>query len=102
LGILRQSFLQSEAMMKGFNLRCAAGKTARVWLQGRGGELKSGQAMVLLPPKEGETHQSPAAYLAPLRQALIDKNTGHVNIVVCESDYRALKRGIEHLRPPPQ
>jgi hypothetical protein len=39
------------------------------------------------------------AYLAPLRQALIDDNSGHVNLVVCESDYRALKRGIEHLPP---
>jgi hypothetical protein len=92
-----------EALMpKGFDLRCAAGKTARVWLQGKGGGLKPGQAAVLLPPKEGETGDSPAAYVAPLRQALIDKNTGHVNVVVCESDYRALKRGIEHLPPPPQ
>jgi hypothetical protein len=89
-------------MPKGFDLRCGAGKTARVWLQGKGGGLKSGQAAVLLPPKEGETEDSPAAYLAPLRQALIDKNSGHVNIVLCESDYRALKRGIEHLPPPPQ
>jgi hypothetical protein len=57
---------------------------------------------VLLPPKEGETKDAPAGYLAPLRQALIDKNTRHVNVLVCESDYRALKRGIEHLPPPPQ
>jgi hypothetical protein len=26
-------------------------------------------------------------------QALIDRNCGHVNVVVCESDYRALKQG---------
>jgi hypothetical protein len=89
-------------MPKGFHLRCAAGKTAPVWLQGKGGGLKPAQAAVLLPPKEGETAESPAAYLAPLRQALIDKNTGHVNVVVCESDFRALKRGIENLPPPPQ
>jgi hypothetical protein len=89
-------------MPKGFHLRCAAGKTARVWLQGKGGGLKPGQAAVLLPPKEGETAESPAAYRAPLRQALIDKNTGHVNVVVCENDFRALKRGIENLPPPPQ
>jgi hypothetical protein len=89
-------------MPKGFHLRCAAGKTARVWLQGKGGGLKPGQAAVLLPPKEGETAESPAAYVAPLRQALIDKNSGHMNVVVCESDYRALKRGIENLPPPPQ
>jgi hypothetical protein len=42
---------------------------------------------------------APAGYLAPLRQALIDRNGGHVNVFVCESDYRALKRGIEHLAP---
>jgi hypothetical protein len=89
-------------MPKGFDLRCGAGKTARVWLQGKGGGLKPGQAAVLLPPKENETDDSPASYLAPLRQALIDDNSGHVNIVVCESDYRALKRGIENLPPMPQ
>jgi hypothetical protein len=83
----------------GFDLRCAAGKTARVWLQGRDGALKPGQAMVHLPLKEGESAQSPTAYLAPLREALIDKNSGHVNVVVCESDYRALKRGIYNLPP---
>jgi len=52
--------------------------------------------------KERETDESPAAYRAPLRQALIDDNTGHVNVVVLEADYRALKRGIEHLPPPLQ
>ena len=46
-------------MPKGFNLQCAAGKTARVWLQGKGGALKPGQAAVLLPPREGETEASP-------------------------------------------
>jgi hypothetical protein len=89
-------------MPKGFDLRCGAGKTARVRLQGKGGGLKPRQALVLLPVKSEENENSPAAYLAPLRQALIDKNTRHVNVVVCESDYRALKRGIEHLPPPPQ
>jgi hypothetical protein len=64
------------SMAKGFNLKCAAGKTARVWLQGKGGGLRPGQAVVLLPVKEGETRDSPAAYRAPLRQALIDENTG--------------------------
>jgi len=76
-----------------------AGKTARVWLQVKGGALKPGQAMVLLPVKGGEIANSPAAYLAPLRHALITDNRRHVNVVVCESDYRALKRGIEHLTP---
>ena len=89
-------------MPKGFNLRCKAGKTARVWLQGNGGALTPGQAAVLLPIKEGETDQSPAAYRAPLRRALIDDNAGHVIVVLCEADYRALKRGIDHLPPPMQ
>ena len=88
-------------MPKGFNLQCAAGQTARVWLQGKGG-LKPGQAAVLLPPKEGETDESPVAYRAPLCQALIDENAGHVNVIVSEADYHALKRGIEHLPLPLQ
>ena len=39
-------------MPKGLNLKCAAWKTARVWLQGKGGGLAPGQALVLLPVKE--------------------------------------------------
>ena len=88
----------SPARAKGFDLRCGAGKTARVWVQ----SLKPGQAMVLLPLREGENENSLAGYLAPLRQTLIDNNDRHVNVIVCESDYRALKRGIEHLPPPLQ
>jgi hypothetical protein len=84
-------------MPKGFNLNCGAGKTARVWLQGKGGALRPGQALLLLPIKDGENEDSPAAYLAPLQTALIDENTRHVNVVVCEEDYCALKRGIGHL-----
>jgi hypothetical protein len=57
-----------------------------VWLQGKGGGLTPGQALVLLPPKANEDQHSPAAYLSPLRTALIDRNDSHVNIVVCESD----------------
>jgi hypothetical protein len=87
------------AMPKGFDLRCGAGKTARVWLQGKGGALKPGQAMVLLPLQDGEDENSLAGYLAPLRQTLIDTNERNVNVIVCESDYRALKRGIEFLEP---
>jgi hypothetical protein len=45
------------------------------------------------------TNDSPAGYFAPLLKALIDDNKRHVNLVVCEADYRALKRGIEHLLP---
>ena len=89
-------------MPRGFDLRWGADKTARVWVQGKGGALKPGQAMVLLPLREGEHENSLAGYLAPLRQTLIDNNERHVNVVVCESDYRALKRGIEHLPPPLQ
>jgi hypothetical protein len=63
-------------MPKGFDLRCAAGKTARVWLQGTGGGVKPGYAVVVLPPKEGEIGDSPVAYMAPLRQALSDDNSG--------------------------
>jgi hypothetical protein len=33
------------------------------------------------------------------RKALIDDNTGHVNVIVCETDFKPLKRGIEHLPP---
>lgn len=68
-------------MPKGFNLQCAAGKTARVWLQGKR-RLTAGQALVLLQVQEGETDESPVAYRASLRHALIDDNIGHVNIVV--------------------
>ena len=89
-------------MAKGFHLRCAAGNIARVWQQGKGGGLKPGQAFALLPGKKGEHKDAPAGYIAPLRTALIDKNRGHVNVVVCESDYRALKRGIEYLVPAVQ
>jgi hypothetical protein len=79
-------------MVKGFDPRCGAGKTACVWLRGKGGGLKPGQALVLLPLKSGENQNSPAGYLGPLREALIEKNKRHVNVVVCEADYRALKR----------
>ena len=60
---------QKETMPKGFNLRCAAGKTARVWLQGKGGALTPGSAFALLPIKEGETEESPVGHRASLRQA---------------------------------
>jgi hypothetical protein len=53
---------------QGFDLRCAAGKTARVWLQRKGGALLPGRALVLLPIKAGETDESPVAYRAPLRR----------------------------------
>ena len=73
-----------------------------MWLQGKGGGLKPGEAAVLLPQKEGETDEFPVAFRAPLRQALVNDNAGHVNVIVCEADYRVLKRGVEHLPPPLQ
>jgi len=36
---------------------------------------------------------SPAGYRGPLRRALIDDNTGHMNVVMCGADNNALKRG---------
>jgi hypothetical protein len=53
-------------MPKGFNLRCAAGKTARVWLQGKGGAHTPGQALVLLSIQESGTDDSPITYRAPV------------------------------------
>ena len=70
--------------------------------RGRVGGLKAGQAPSAVATEGGETDESPVAYRAPLRRALIDDNAGHVNVVVCEADYRALKRGIEQLPPPMQ
>jgi hypothetical protein len=83
--------------LSGLLIQCGPGKTARVWLQGKGGSLKPGQALVLLPVADGETECSPADYLAPLRCTLIDDNKRHVNVVVCETDYRALKRGMSSI-----
>ena len=56
---------EENTMPKGFNLRCSAGKTARGWLQEKGGALAPGQVLVLLPIRPGETHESPVAYRAP-------------------------------------
>ena len=47
---------------------------------------------MLLSTKERETDESPVAYHAPLRQELIDDNTGHVNVIVCAADYKAVVR----------
>jgi hypothetical protein len=89
-----------EAMMpKGFEMRCGACKIARVWLHGKGRGLQTGRAFVLLPAKEGKGETASAGYLSPLRQALIERNPGRVQVFVCESDYRTLKRGIDSLSP---
>ena len=81
---------------------CSSGLSLRLLAarEGRRSEARPGGGAIAT---EGRGNcRSPTAYLAPLRQALIDKNTGHVNVVVCESDYHALRRGIGHLRPPTQ
>jgi hypothetical protein len=51
-------------MPKRFHPRCGARKTAPVWLQGKCGDPYAGEAAVLLPKKEGETNDTPAAYRA--------------------------------------
>jgi hypothetical protein len=70
-----------------------------VWLQGKCGGLTPGRALEHLPPKANEDQNSPVAYLSSLRTALIDRDYGHVIIVVCESYYFAVKRRIENLPP---
>jgi len=42
----------------------------------KGKPAAPGQARVLLSPKANEDQNSPAAYLSPLRIALIDRNKG--------------------------
>jgi hypothetical protein len=79
-----------------FHLWCGADKTARVWLQGDGGSIKRVRLWSC------SRFEILVAYITPLRCALIDANMGHANLVVCESDYAALGRGIEHLPPAPQ
>jgi hypothetical protein len=54
-----------------------------------------------MPQEKDETDHSPAAYRAPLRQALIDDNIGRVNVVVCAADYRALKATHRAFAPGP-
>jgi hypothetical protein len=68
--------------------------------EGRRAEARPGGGAIATEGRE--TDESPLAYRAPLRQALIDENADHVNVIVSEADYRALKRGIEHLPPPLQ
>ena len=55
---LDASFWRRSIMPKGFNLQCAAGKTARVWLQGKGGGLKPGQAAGSYCRRRTETQPS--------------------------------------------
>ena len=81
-------------MPKGFNLQCPAGKTARVGLQGKGGGLKPGEAAVLLPPKEGETDESPVTHRAPLPA---DRHGAKTGVFLSEvRDYRPLRDCVEN------
>jgi hypothetical protein len=75
------------------------GREDRACVAARKGWWAEAEAGVRAPSKEKGGPDAAAGYLAPLRQAPIDRNHGHVNVVVCESDYSALKRGIENLGP---
>jgi hypothetical protein len=89
--------------MPQWDLICGSGRETREGVMaGEGRRPQPGQALVLLPLRDGETASSSVAYHAPLRQALIENKQRHVNLVVYERDYLALKRGIEHLLPPMQ
>jgi hypothetical protein len=66
--------------------------------EGRRAEARPGGGAIATEGRRDR--RVPVAYRAPLHQALIDENAGHVNVIVSEADYRALKRGIEHLPPP--
>jgi hypothetical protein len=60
-------------ILKGFDPQCAARKTARVWLEGKGGSLKTGQAWTCdLPCDEPHSHANffhmPAAATSPKAQ----------------------------------
>jgi len=88
-------------MPKGFNLRVCPEKPRECGCRVRGKRSRPDRpwCSYLYRRVKPMTHQLP---IAPLRQALIDDNTGHVNIVVCETDYKATKRGIERLPPAVQ
>jgi hypothetical protein len=82
-------------MPKRFYLRCGDGKTARVSLQGKGGGPYAGAGCGTLAEERRGDQRHAAAYRAPLRQALIDDHSRHMNVIVCKANYNALKRGIE-------
>ena len=87
--------------MKGFMLVCGRKDCTGV-VPRKGWKAQSWPGQVLLPPKEGEADDVLSAYIVPVRQALLDDSTGHVNVVACERDYRSLEHGIEDLPPPTQ
>ena len=90
-------------MPKGFNLHCAAGQTARVWLQGKGGGLKNRvRRRCYCHRRKERPTSSPSPIARRCARRSIHENAGHVNVIVSEADYHALKRGIEHLPLPLQ
>lgn len=61
--------------------------------------IEAGAGVCTVAAERRETESSPAGFTALLRKALIEHNRRHVNLVVCEEVYRALRRGIENLGP---
>ena len=73
-------------MPKGFDLRGGPGRTARVWLQPKGGAFTSAKRFVLLPAIERREDRRSLCWISSTTTlALIAENTGHVNFVVCEA-----------------
>lgn len=68
--ILLEAQLRGVDNAKGVVMRSGEDRAHVAAREGR----KPGQAMVLLPPKQGEAKDDPAAYIAGSRQALIDDN----------------------------
>ena len=72
--------LIGDTEMKGFMLVCGRKDCTGV-VPRKGWKAQSWPGQVLLPPKEGEADDVLSAYIAPVRQALLDDSTGHVNVV---------------------
>ena len=95
-------------MPKGFDPRCGAGKTARVYLThpagvvaGKGRSAENPARRWCCSRYNGERmrcENSLVGSLAPPRQTLIDKNERHVSVIMCETDYSALKRSQSFLQ----
>jgi hypothetical protein len=86
-------------MPKRFYLRCGAVRERRrvYGCRGRAGSLRGGRLRLRYScRKKAETNDTPAAYRAPLRQALIHDHSRHMNVIVYKADHNALKRGVEH------
>jgi hypothetical protein len=81
-------------MPKRIYLRCGRDGACMAAGEGRG-PLRRGRLRYSCR-RRAETNDTPVAYRAPLRQALIDDHSRHMNVIVCKADHNALKRGIEH------